>query len=103
MQQLADFIDNIVSIPILDIVLAICIIALFKVLSGGISYWIIRLFRIGVKHKREAHKSAFYAPLKLFISILGIYLAILLLQDKLLISQETMVIINKAFIIISII
>ena len=103
MQQLVDFIDNILTIPILDIVLAICIIALFKVLSGSISYWIIRLFRIGVKHKREAHKSAFYAPLKLFVSILGIYLAILLLQDKLLISEETMVIINKAFIIISII
>ncbi len=103
MQQLVDFIDNIVAIPAVDIILAICIIVLFKVLSGGISYWIIRLFRIGLKHKREAHKSAFYAPLKLFISILGVYLAILLLRDKLLISQETMVIINKAFIIISII
>ena len=52
MQQINDFFSSISAIKFADIVFAICIIILFKVLSGSISYGIIKLFKMKVKRGR---------------------------------------------------
>ena len=82
MQQINDFFSSISAIKFADIVFAICIIILFKVLSGSISYGIIKLFKMKVKKGREIKESAFYRPLKIFISILGFYVAIYFLKKE---------------------
>ena len=103
MQQINDFFSSISAIKFADIVFAICIIILFKVLSGSISYGIIKLFKMKVKRGREIKESAFYRPLKIFISILGFYVAIYFLKKPLNLSASIMQIVNKVFSIISII
>ncbi len=104
MQQITDFIQNMInSIEFIDIILAIAIIALFWALSSSISYAIIKIFKLKFKKGREIRESAFYKPIKIFISITGIYIAICFLKVPINLSQDTMKIINKAFIIINII
>ena len=103
MQQINDFFSNISAIKFADVVFAICIIVLFKLLSGSISYGIIKLLKMKVKKGREIKESAFYYPLKVFISILGFYIAIYFLKTPLNLSAKVMGIVNKAFSIISII
>ena len=103
MQQISDFFNSIVAIKFADIIFAICIIILFKVLSGSISYGIIKLFKMKVKKGREIKESAFYSPLKVFISVLGFYTAICFLKTPLNLSTTIMEIVNKIFAIISII
>ena len=103
MQQISDFFNSISAIKFADVVFAICIIILFKVLSGSISYGIIKLFKMKVKKGREIKESAFYRPLKVFISVLGFYIAICFLKTPLNLSTTIMDIVNKIFAIISII
>ena len=103
MQQISDFFTGISAIKFADVVFAIGIVILFKVLSSSISYCIIKLFKMRVKKGREIRESAFYKPLKLFISVLGIYIAICFLKTPLNLSASIMAVVNKAFIIIGII
>ena len=103
MQQISDLVDKIMAVKLVDIVIAICIIVIFRVLSSSISYGIIKLFKMKVKKGRSIRESAFYAPLKVFISTLGIYLAICFLKKPLEISVSMMAIVTKIFKIISIV
>lgn len=103
MDQIMEFINKITSLKIVDIIIAVCIIILFKVLSSSIAYGIIKLSKIKVRNGRKIIESAFYSPIKVFISIFGVYLAILFLRKPLEISSQVMLIVNKVFAIISII
>ena len=103
MQQIAEFVDKITAVKLMDIVVAICIIVIFRVLSSSISYGIIKLFKLKAKKGRSIKESAFYAPLKVFISTLGIYLAICFLKEPLELSAKTMAFVTKIFKIASII
>ena len=103
MQKILNGIMNITNNQILDIVFAICIVILFKIFSSTFSYYIVKLFKIKTKNKREIKESAFYQPLKLFIQILGIYIGICLVRTTFSIPAETMIIIKKIFKIISVI
>ena len=102
MNQILQFVENIKALDVLDIVVAICIIILFKVLSPSISYMIVKLFKIK-SNKRQIKESAFYNPLKIFFTILGVYLAVWILKEPLNISQDVMKIVNQIFQIISVI
>ena len=51
MEQVIDFIESVKALQIVDIVVAICLIVLFKVLSPSISYVIIKLFKFNSKGK----------------------------------------------------
>ena len=102
MQQLSDVVSKSTQIQFLDIIVAICIVILFRVLSSSISYGIIKLFKIRNKKGRTIKASAFYAPLKIFISALGVYIAIYYLKQPLNISPKVMTIVTKTFVIISI-
>lgn len=100
MEQIVGFIENIKSVQIVDVLVAICIMVLFTVLSPSISYIIVRLFKRKSK-KKEIRNSAFYSPLKIFFSILGIYIAVVFLRESLNISKEIMEVVTKGFWIIS--
>ena len=103
MEQVLNFIENVKALQIIDIVVAICLIVLFKVLSPSISYIIIKLFKFNSKSKKSIKESAFYSPLKVFITILGIYIAVLFLDTPLNLSDNVMNFVTKAFQIISVI
>ena len=103
MEQITQFFMNITKIEIIDIIIAICIVILFRIFSPGISYIIIRMFKFKTKNKKAIKQSAFYKPLRIFFIILGIYLAVLFLKTPLQISSEVMEAITKIFEIISVI
>lgn len=102
MERILSFIDNIKTLQIVDVVVAICVIILFKVLSPSISYIIIKLFKFNTKNKRTIRESAFYTPLKIFFTILGVYLAVLFLKEPLNLQEDIMNIVTKIFWIISV-
>ena len=102
MEQVVNFIESLKAVDIVDIIVAICLIILFKVLSPSISYVIIKLFKFNSKSKKAIRESAFYTPLKVFFTILGVYLAVLFLKKPLNIQDNIMSIVTKAFQIISV-
>lgn len=103
MEQLAELWDRVISIQIVDIIIAIGIIVFFRIFSGTFSYMILRLFKIKSKKAKEIKESAFFKPLKVFFIILGIYLAIVFLRIPLQINNQVMDVVTKIFKIISVI
>lgn len=103
MRQIIEYLGNITSLQIMDVVVAICIIVLFKIFSPTISYIIIRMFKIRAKNKKVIKESAFYKPLAVFFTIFGIYISIVFLKVPLAITDEAMQIVKKIFEIVSVI
>lgn len=103
MQQIKELIEFMTTERIIDIIIAVCIVILVKIFSGSISYFIIKLFKWDSKHKKEIKNSAFYAPLKVFITILGIYSAFLFLKQPLQFSDTFMNWATMIFKIVSVI
>lgn len=101
MKQVVDYISSISSIQIIDIVVAICIIILFRIFSSNIAYFIIKMFKFKTKNKNKIKESAFYAPLKIFFGILGFYIAVLFLKQPLKLSNALMEVVTRIFKIIS--
>lgn len=97
MNQINEFIEHISSVQIIDILIAIAIILVFRIFSSAISYMIIKMFKFKTRNSKKIKESAFYNPLRIFFVILGIYLAILFLKQPLKISNEIMVIVTKIF------
>lgn len=102
MNQIENFIENITTVQIVDIWIAIAIILFFRVLSSSFSYIIIKMFKFKEKNPKKIKQGAFYHPLKIFFIILGFYLAIIFLKEPLAIDEKIMGIINKIFRIINI-
>lgn len=103
MSQIIEYLGNITSLQVMDVVVAICIIILFKIFSPTISYIIIRMFKIRAKNKKVIKESAFYKPLAVFFTIFGIYISIVFLRVPLAITDEAMQIVKKIFEIVSVI
>lgn len=106
MSQIVEWIENIrniTSVQIIDVIVAICIVVLFRIFSSGLAYIIIRMFKLKVRNKKKIKESAFYNPLRIFFSLLGVYIAILFLKQPFNISNEIMDFATKAFEIISVI
>ncbi len=101
MEQIQDFIANIVAIKELDIVIAIAIIVLFRIFSASLSYIIIKMFKFKTKNQKKIKESAFYKPLITFIRLLGIYIAVVFLKEPFNISEDIMEFAKKLFIIFS--
>lgn len=102
MEQVVNFIESLKAVDIIDIIVAICLIILFKVLSPSISYMIIKIFKFNSKSKKSIKESAFYTPLKIFFTILGVYIAVLFLKKPLNLPENVMEIVTKGFQIISV-
>lgn len=101
MEQITNFIENITTAQLMDIIIAVGIILFFRIFSGTLSYIIIRMFKIKEKKAKSIKESAFYSPLKIFFIILGFYLAVVFLKTPLGLTEDIMIIAYKAFIIIS--
>ena len=82
---------------VLAIGIAICIIVLFRIFSSSISYIVIRMFRWKAKSPKEIKESAFYNPLRVFITIFGIYLGICFLREPLDIPENVMLWVTRIF------
>ncbi len=100
MEQILELIENLKSVQIIDLVVALCIMTLFKALSSSIAFGIVKIFKFK-RSKKQIKESAFYRPLKVFIGILGVYLGVLFLKRPLNITQEVMSGVTKVFQIIS--
>lgn len=103
MEQILEFCERLTSVQLLDIVIAIGIIIVCKLLSSPLSYIIIRIFKIKSKKSKDIKESAFFKPLKLFFVILGVYLAVVFLKTPLQIDSYVMNVVTKIFKIISVI
>lgn len=103
MEQIKIIIQNLVNIEIIDILIALGIILLFRIFSSSIAYIIIRMFKIKDKKPLKIKENPFYNPIRVFIGLLGIYMAIIFLKNTLGIKETTMLIITKALKIITII
>ncbi len=103
MEQILQFFTDINSMQIKNIIVAICIIILFRIFSSTMSYIIIRMFNLKEKNSKRIKQSAFYNPLRIFFIILGIYLAILFLKGPLNLAIKVIDIVTKIFEIATII
>ena len=103
MEQFNEFLNNLTSLEILDIVIAVGIIVFFRILSSTMAYAIIRIFTLKSKRAKDIKQSAFYSPLKVFFIILGVYLAVLFLKRPLNLSSQIMHYATVGFEILSVI
>lgn len=101
MEQIIQFFENITTVQIINIAIAIAIILFFRVFSASFSYIIIRMFKIKEKKAKKIKESAFFSPLKIFFIILGFYLAIIFLKTPLHISNGIMEVVYKVFVIMT--
>lgn len=100
MQQiynLFNWIKSIQMVEIIDVLIAIGIYLMFRILAKSFSYITIKMFRIKKKNNKTIKSNPFYCPLKIFYIFLGIYLSLLFLKSSLGISDVLMSIINKIF------
>lgn len=84
---------------LIDIGIGIAVIILFKIISSGLAYIIIKIFHFKIKDKKKIKSDSFYKPLKIFIVLLGIYIAFIILK----LPQNINYIITKVFKICTII
>lgn len=103
MEQFNPLIENLLSIKIIDLVIAILLVLFFRISSSGISYTVIKMFKFKTRNSKRIKESAFYNPLRIFFRVLGVYLAILFLKPSLNINQEVINIVTTLFKIISVI
>lgn len=103
MEQFNPLIENILSIKIIDLIIAILLVLIFRISSSGIAYTVIKMFKFKTRNSKKIRESAFYNPLRTFFRVLGGYLAILFLKPSLNINQEVMNIVTTLFKIISVI
>lgn len=103
MDQFANFFESLKALQVIDIIIAVAIILLFRIFSSTFSYIIIRMFKFKSKKAKDIKESAFFKPLRLFFMILGVYLAVLFLRKPLNLSQEIMNLATTIFKIISVI
>lgn len=81
---------------IMQIVIAIGIIIIFRILSSFVSQIIIKILSINNKEKIDVKKNPFYKPLKTIFTFIGVFIALNFLKEMIAISLELQVIINKA-------
>ena len=97
MEEIWNLIASITHEQIMNIIIAIAIVAFFRIFSPGLAYTVIRMFKFKTRNKKKIKESAFYNPLRVFFSLSGIYIAIIFLSKPLKISNEVMLIATKAF------
>ena len=91
-----DFLLNLNQEQIVDLIIAIGIIAVFYLFSPLFSYVIVKIFNFKEKGKKIT-KNPFFLPLKSFFRILGTYMAILYIKPIFNFNDETMKWIEKIF------
>ncbi len=95
MGKITEIISNLDSEKVIQILIAIGVIIVFRILSSTISKLIIKIFRVKSKEKKDIRENPFYVPLKVIITFIGIYIALNIVKDALVIRPETIGIITK--------
>lgn len=96
MNNIVDFLVNLNQETIINLIIALGIIAVFDILSPLFSYAVIKIFNFS-QSKEKIKKNAFYLPLNSFFRVLGIYLGIILIKPIFNFSEETMHMLTKIF------
>ena len=81
---------------IIDIIIAIGIIVVFKIFSTGIANVITKILKKKIK-KAERKKTAIYGTSKKLVNLIGVYIAIVFLKRPLLISAVVFGYVTKIF------
>lgn len=101
MEQIKNCIEwfqtNISFTVIIDILIALLIYLIFRVLRNNLAYITIKIFKPKAKSKKEIRNNAFYSPLRTIYLFLGCYLGLMFLQKPLGFSQWLVKWINEIF------
>lgn len=81
---------------IIQIVIALGIVIIFRILSSFVSKIIIKILGAKSKEKINVTKNPFYKPLKTIFTFIGVYIALNFLKETIAISVEMQAMINKA-------
>ena len=95
MEKIAKIISSLNVESVIQIVIAIGVIILFRILSSVLSGIIIKVLRPKSKEKRDVRKNPFYLPLRTLFRFIGIFIALYIAKDVIAISPEIQVVIGK--------
>ena len=98
MEKIIQQINNLKMETILEILLAIGVIIIFKIFSSIISKIIIKIFSKNGKNNKKTYdvkKNPFYLPLKTIFIFIGIYIALNMLTKTLNLEDNILSIITK--------
>ena len=90
-RSVIEFFQNMTQEKMIDICIALAIMIIMTLLSGILSYCIIKIFKWKEKNKKKIKANAFYHPLKAAFIVLGIYLGVIILD----LPADAMVFIRK--------
>ena len=71
MNQMIKFIENVSAVQLMDIIIAIGIILLFRIFSGTISYIIIRMFKIKEKNLKSSILTGPHHTFRVFLFVVS--------------------------------
>lgn len=95
MIEIQEIIKGLTNEHKIEILLAIIVVIVFRMISSTVAKTIIRIFRPRVKEKTNPKANPFYAPLKTITTFIGIYIALTMLKNTLEMSVEGVAIISK--------
>lgn len=95
MNKITEIISGLTVEQIIDIVVAICVMILFRALSSTVAEVIVKIFMKKTKERKKPKANAFYLPLKTVITFIGIYIAINILINTLQMSMQGAAIVTK--------
>ena len=95
MEELEQIINNLNIEVGIQILIAIGVILVFRILSSIISGIIIRILRPKNKEKINVKKNPFYLPIRTVFTFIGIYLALHIIKNATTISPEIQSILDK--------
>lgn len=96
MNTILEIIKNLNTETLMDLIIAIIILAVLDIFSPIFSYVILKLFNFG-KSKKQIKNNPFYMPLKAFFRVTGIYVAILFVRPTFELSDNFMLMANKIY------
>ena len=79
MREILVIISELEERPLVRLGTALLIVFVFWMLSSPISFSVIKMIKIGEKAPKAIKNSSFYAPLKIFLKVLGIYFVSIIL------------------------
>ena len=96
MNTILEIIKNLNAETLMDLIIAIIILAVLDIFSPLFSYVILKLFNFD-KSKKQIKNNPFYMPLKAFFRVTGIYVAILFVRPTFELSDNFMLMANKIY------
>ena len=96
MNTIIEIIKNLNAETMVDLVIAIAILAVLDIFSPLFSYLILKVFNLD-KSKKQIKNNPFYMPLKAFFKVTGVYVAILFVRPTFELTDEFMNLVTKIY------